>query len=303
MNRIITWTTPEDAASNSLGKDSTHLIFAQHVQRYVKFNSALSIKFPLQESLPYIVENDKMEVCPGSYYLVNDGVELECLPCKPRVKALFVNFHIDLIKDVCQNHVAAENSLLNHPAFGNSTPGFFQHVYPANDLLGQKLNALAIEMAASQQSRSDLLPDLFYALAELLLLEQKTVSTQIENINARTRTTREELFRRILSAKAFMMDQWHQNLTNEAIATHVCLSPYHFHRSFKEVYGISPMRWFRQLKLEKAKELLRAGKYSVTEVAYACGFADIFTFSKAFKREWGRSPSQAGAPFIDGKDA
>ena len=103
---------------------------------------------------------------------------------------------------------------------------------------------------------------------------------------------RQELFRRVLIGKEYMLDQWDAKLGLPQIARHACLSPYHFHRTFREVYGPPPMKWFRKLKFEKAKELLRGGAMTVTEVALQCGFSDVFTFSKAFKREWGMNPSE-----------
>ncbi|MFN0173148.1 MAG: AraC family transcriptional regulator [Saprospiraceae bacterium] len=121
---------------------------------------------------------------------------------------------------------------------------------------------------------------------------QEDISKQINRVNARTRTTREELFRRVLNAKEFMHDSWQSDLSLNTVAQQACLSPYHFHRSFQEAFGQSPMKWFRHLKLSYAKDLLASGKMNVTEVALNIGFADVFSFSKAFKRELGVSPSK-----------
>src|SRR5690606_37753328 len=115
----------------------------------------------------------------------------------------------------------------------------------------------------------------------------------IDKIKAGRPSTRQELYRRLLAARAFMYDHWDASLTLEEVAREACLSPYHFHRSFHEAFGAAPMQWFKKIKMEKAKMLLAAGGHSVSEAALCSGFADVAGFSKAFKRECGVSPSQA----------
>ena len=44
-------------------------------------------------------------------------------------------------------------------------------------------------------------------------------------------------------------------------------------------------------KLEKAKELIFSGKYSLTEIAEKLGYSSIYAFSKAFKKQYGNPPS------------
>jgi AraC-like DNA-binding protein len=41
-----------------------------------------------------------------------------------------------------------------------------------------------------------------------------------------------------------------------------------------------------------AKYLLLGSKHSISEIAFSCDFPDVFTFSKAFKKFYGVSPSQ-----------
>jgi AraC-like DNA-binding protein len=74
------------------------------------------------------------------------------------------------------------------------------------------------------------------------------------------------------------------------VARHCALSEFHFFRSFKQAFGITPYRYLLNLRLEHSKKLLE-GNLPVKEIARQCGFADIFTYSKAFKRAYMLSPT------------
>ena len=59
---------------------------------------------------------------------------------------------------------------------------------------------------------------------------------------------------------------------------------------FKTYAGMGPGAYFRRLRIEKAMELYRQGVRSWTEVSHLIGYADLPSFSKAFKRITGSSP-------------
>ena len=294
MEKFIHWTSPDHTSSDP-SIDENSLAFACNVLRYKRFRSAYSIKFPLKTSLPYLIDNNLIEVLPNSYYLVNRGQEMECLPCQAGVEALFVNFSHILLKDVFENHHSSQKKLLDAPEGDGEPVQFFEHIYRTPSAMNQYLTALGHEMKNAGCTRSDLSPDVFFEMASLVVVEQVGVKKQIENISAVSLTTRQELYRRALAARDFMFDHWDKDLTHDEIACQAFLSPYHFHRTFKEIFGLAPMSFFKKTKLQKAKELLQTGKWTVTETAYRCGYGDVFTFSKAFKREWGVSPSECVA--------
>ncbi len=72
------------------------------------------------------------------------------------------------------------------------------------------------------------------------------------------------------------------------------LSYDYFKELFVKEYGMPPVRYLTHLRLNKAKELLRTGRYSVTEVAWLCGYDNVYYFSNVFKKHMGISPKQYG---------
>jgi AraC-like DNA-binding protein len=64
------------------------------------------------------------------------------------------------------------------------------------------------------------------------------------------------------------------------------------YRKILALTGISPIVFIRKIRLQKAAALLAAKSGSVSEVAYAVGFESLSYFSRAFKEEFGKLPSQ-----------
>ena len=74
-------------------------------------------------------------------------------------------------------------------------------------------------------------------------------------------------------------------------------SPWYSYRLFREQLGLTPADYIRRLRLSRAAELLRAGNSRVTDVAFDLGFSSVDTFTRAFSRTFGLTPSEyAKAP-------
>ena len=64
------------------------------------------------------------------------------------------------------------------------------------------------------------------------------------------------------------------------------------YRKIKQLTGLGPTEFIRDIRLQKAAALLSEGKLSVTEVMYKAGFTTASYFSKCFKARYGKSPSE-----------
>jgi AraC family transcriptional regulator len=70
------------------------------------------------------------------------------------------------------------------------------------------------------------------------------------------------------------------------------LSPYHFCRAFKRSTGLPPHRYHATRRIERAKGMLAKRSMSVTEVGFALGFAQTSSFTAAFRRVTGTTPTE-----------
>lgn len=95
----------------------------------------------------------------------------------------------------------------------------------------------------------------------------------------------------ILPAYEYMLDNFTSPYFDYDQMCMKCgLSYSYFKELFIARYGISPVKYLTFLRMEKAKELLITGIYSVTEVSVMCGFDSVYYFSKVFKSNIGVTP-------------
>jgi AraC family transcriptional regulator of arabinose operon len=64
----------------------------------------------------------------------------------------------------------------------------------------------------------------------------------------------------------------------------------HYRRLFFQYTGESPSRYIRHRRMHKAAHLLQATRLPVKAIAAACGYDDLFHFSKQFKLVYGKPP-------------
>lgn len=102
----------------------------------------------------------------------------------------------------------------------------------------------------------------------------------------------EKLVARLTIAKNMMEENFSGKVNIDVLAKEVSLSKFHFCRSFKNVFGLSPHQFVLSKRLERSAELIIEGKLMITDVAYEVGFPDIYSFSKSFKKRYNACPSR-----------
>lgn len=97
---------------------------------------------------------------------------------------------------------------------------------------------------------------------------------------------------RVLEAMQFIRANHMKKLSVDDLARKVAMSPSHFAHRFTAVARTSPMRYVREVRLERARELLGRPGARAGEVGARVGFESAAHFAREFKRRFGRSPSQ-----------
>jgi AraC-like DNA-binding protein len=160
-----------------------------------------------------------------------------------------------------------------------------------NTTLGYSLVEINQSVKSGNFNNQFLKEELFYSLAESIITDQRFIFNHLNKMDFKKVNTNEEVFRLLLKAKELLDLHAMKNLSLEEISAGAGISKYHFIRLFKTVFGISPYQYQIRRRLENAKIELLNG-VSILDTAFAHGYADLATFSKAFKQAFGQSPSQ-----------
>ena len=70
------------------------------------------------------------------------------------------------------------------------------------------------------------------------------------------------------------------------------MDKYRFIRAFKKQMDKTPYEYLLDLKIEKAKIMLKAKDYTITEISMICGFSSHSHFTYTFRKRTGLSPSE-----------
>jgi AraC-like DNA-binding protein len=134
--------------------------------------------------------------------------------------------------------------------------------------------------------------DFYFEIASQLLQSQMDIRKNINSISRERPGTREEIFRRVEIAKDFIHDNLNKKFSLDELAGISLMSKYHLIRSFKEVYGITPHRFYLREKMRLAGEIIRNRSQNLMEIALSLGYPDLPSFSKQFRKFYRTSPSR-----------
>ncbi|MFR1872924.1 MAG: helix-turn-helix domain-containing protein, partial [Coprococcus sp.] len=96
----------------------------------------------------------------------------------------------------------------------------------------------------------------------------------------------------VRSACQYIEENYQLNIRLEEIAQHVNLSAAYFSYLFKKETGKSLSEYVTEIKLQKARDMLKQGDLNISEIACEIGYSDVRYFSKIFKRVVGVKPSE-----------
>ncbi|MBK0404884.1 helix-turn-helix transcriptional regulator [Adhaeribacter sp. BT258] len=253
--------------------------------------TGLGVKYVSEGKETYWLKGKKSEVTAGKYLLINES--------EPR---LDVKIKCAETWGMCANiEPAVLNDLIFQVLFPNKldemnqvqqyllSPELLVRQATASDELQQFLNRLIGFVGTHPNENPPI--ELIYELASLLVRENLPLIGSYYKLGASKRTTRQELFQRLLQGKEMLDDSVFSEVNIGQVADECCLSEFRFFRLFKQCFEVSPYQYLFRRRIEKSLELKKQN-LSWGEIAYQLNFTDLAAFSKGFKKITGVSPSQ-----------
>ena len=104
--------------------------------------------------------------------------------------------------------------------------------------------------------------------------------------------TYNDYIQRINKVVAYINNHLDETLDLKTLANEAALSDFHFHRIFKALKGEAIGGYITRLRLEATARLLRYTALTIEEIAFNIGYETTASLSKAFKKQYGISPTE-----------
>ncbi len=96
----------------------------------------------------------------------------------------------------------------------------------------------------------------------------------------------------VTKALEYIHLKYNEDITIEKIAEELKEERTYFSTKFKKRIGVSPKEYLTSCRMENAANLLNEHSKSISDIAHAVGYTDVFNFSKMFKKHYGISPRE-----------
>lgn len=283
MNRILAAWSNEVIVDHNVGRS------------YVGSNQnpLLSIKCMFGGHARYVADGGReFNVDDAAYVVLNEGnaYTIEKRSQAP-VETFCVFFPRGLAAGIERDLTSIETRLLDLPERSTTaTFNFLEHRRAHGDVVSHRMLRLRASLSTRHLSDAELEEELLVLLRDLLAAERSVVQRIAALPRARS-ATRMEMFRRVQRSCDYLHAHLDRPLTLLELSNAAAMSPYHFLRSFRAVFGRTPQAYVSTVRISKARELLERTRMTVSEVALSVGFESLPSFSARFKRTFGLAPS------------
>jgi AraC family transcriptional regulator len=240
---------------------------------------APSVKLVLEGEELYQIDGRTIRIRPGQFLYLDAGAD--CLGTN-RTETAGLCLMLPITNDNTADHRWPTDPVLGRAvAFSaGSSP------------LGRRLLHFGLQIARDTSQGARLAPLIVHSVGTALeepLCESRAAMERLKTAKA---STRRELFQRLDSARAHLLEHPDRPVSLGELAAVARLSQFHLARYFKLAFGTAPIAFHRAIRLERAGRLLATGSFSVAEAAEAAGYSDQTALSHAFSKHYGKPPQQ-----------
>ena len=291
MSALATW----EPGAGSLGRDNCVLVARSRRHFVHEFPGPLSIKTVTSGRVAWRIDRQDVWVDPSTFLLLNDQQPYSMtIDAAQPVTTCCVFFRRGFVEEVFRQLTASEEQQLDEPCERARDLLFLSRLRPRSTRLAQQM--AGIEILASSGCPGIALDERYLEIAAELLAQAEESRAQIARLDAVRAATRAELLVRVSRGREYLHAWTDGPLRLDDAARAAGMSAFHFHRSFRRAFGISPSRYAAERRFARAVSLLKSGE-NVTEAALAAGFLSPASFSTAFSRRFGVPPSGFAAQF------
>lgn len=288
---------PESNYCSNLGDDmskvgSNAFYFKTNSMDSGQHISRLTIRGLCEGYQLHKIGNEEVLLDASKYLVVNEGQLLEShLNTREPVEGMIVAFDYQLAQQLQYHIQATLQQLLDNPFERLKNYEFTHFSIPRNPQLQSHFQK--IKNALFQEGVDTLyFSECILELMSMTMVEYEKILQQINGISAKKFSTKMELFRRLSKARNYIDANLEKEITLEQLSWVATMSPFHFLRSFKELFSISPYQYLTKKRIQRAGFLLKNTDLMIGQVAVKVGYNTERSFRRTFFRVNKLSPSK-----------
>ncbi len=278
------------------GRESAVISARTRRAAYPEFRQLLSIKAAYGGAEDYFLDGQRVSVDDDTFAIINAGrsygSRIESL--RP-VHSFSIFFEHRLVAQVWQTLAHSVADSLSDPVGGYAGPGeFAERLYEHDSLVSPVLRHIRTAVDAGLGDDNWLEEQLLFLLATMMKLKHRHLQVAAA-IPAGKPATRNELLRRLGLGVNYIHAHYRDPISLGDIAAAAHLSPFHFLRTFKTIYRLTPGDYLNRKRAAAALRLLQESDWTMTMIAEQVGFGSRTSLFRHLRTRYALQPRRLRA--------
>ncbi|MFE5317289.1 helix-turn-helix domain-containing protein [Paenibacillus sp. NPDC056579] len=253
-----------------------HLLVSSHWHDHLEF-----VKI-LQGPVRFQIDHHSFDAQTGDIYFINSR-QIHSVTSFPGTEGAIKGMVFDKTLLYSQENLEMRH-LLSLFFRSDKVANQYVRTHPLWNELSQEIDKAYEEYSRAKAGHEySILSSVYRIIVPLLRLYEQDLNSSPPRLYANH-------YMRLKPAIDYMEEHLPDRVYMETVCEKVNMNLYYFSSQFKKVFGMPPVQYLIQLRIDHAKRLLLDEEKSITEIAELCGFCNINYFDKVFKEKSGVTP-------------
>ncbi len=251
---------------------------------YPEYDQLLSVKMIRGGSEDYFIDGRRVAVDDDTFLILNAGRRYASrIDGLQPAHSFSIFFRPGLAEEVLDSMVRSAGALLSNPeASAIRSVEFDEQLREHDRSVTPVLRFIQGVVDAGAADPLWLEEQLRFLMARMLVQEQVRARVQ-ERVPSAKAATRRELHRRLRLGVTYLHTHYREAIALRQVAAAAHMSSFHFLRTFRAVYGITPSVYLNRKRTKAAVRLIRESGWPLTEVAEHVGFGSRTTLYRQLR--------------------
>jgi AraC-like DNA-binding protein len=256
--------------------------------------SNFSIRFVFSGNERYNIGKRQLSIHTDSFLILNKGTQYtSSVESAIPVQSFGISFDDKFLQDFKNSWQLKDDTLpenYRRPLTSRYEYEFDETIYPFKGDLFFNINHLKHHLDHGLQDELLINEYLYHCLINYYQIFNEEIFQKAQRLNFLNRSTKIEILRRLNLAREYLYTNYNQHISLDELAEYACLSVTHLLRTFRQAFYVTPHQFLVQIRLQRAKDLLRNTDYPVNEIVNMIGFDCTSSFIRLFRDRFGTTP-------------